>query len=65
MVGRLDGTKPLSEQVLEYYSFDPWEQTWNFNQNSNILIQENAFESVVCKMASICLCLNVLKNWDN
>ena len=26
---------------------------WNFNQNSNILIQENVFESIVCKMASI------------
>ena len=26
---------------------------WNFNQNSNILIQEKAFESVVCKMAAI------------
>ena len=26
---------------------------WNFNRNSNIFIQENAFENVVCKMASI------------
>ena len=34
----------------------------NFNRNSNIFIQENAFENVVCKMASICLGLNVLKN---
>ena len=33
---------------------------WNFNRNSNIFIQENAFENVVCKMASICLGLNVL-----
>ena len=33
---------------------------WNFNRNSNIFIQENAFENVVCEMASICLGLNVL-----
>ena len=26
---------------------------WNFNQNSNIFIQENAPESVVCEMAAI------------
>ena len=26
---------------------------WNFNQNSNIFIQENAFESVVCEMAAM------------
>ena len=26
---------------------------WNFNQNYNILIHKNAFESVVCEMASI------------
>ena len=33
---------------------------WNLTRNSNIFIQENAFESVVCEMASICLGLNVL-----
>ena len=26
---------------------------WNFNRNSNIFIQENAFESVVCETAAI------------
>ena len=26
---------------------------WNFDRNSNIFIQENAFENVVCEMASI------------
>ena len=26
---------------------------WNFNRNSNIFIQENAFESVVCEMAAM------------
>ena len=34
---------------------------WYFNRNSNIFIQENAFEIVVCEMASICLSLNVLQ----
>ena len=33
---------------------------WNFNRNSNIFIEENTFENVVCEMASICLGLNVL-----
>ena len=33
---------------------------WNFNRNSNIFIQEVAFENVVCKIASICLSLNEL-----
>ena len=33
---------------------------WNFNRNSNIFIQEKAFENVVYEMASICLGLNVL-----
>ena len=26
---------------------------WNLNRNSNIFIQENAFEDVVCEMAAI------------
>ena len=26
---------------------------WNLNRNSNIFIQENAFESVICEMAAI------------
>ena len=39
------------------------------NRNSYIFIQENAFENVVCEMASICLGLNVdnyihYKMWD-
>ena len=36
---------------------------WNFNRNSNIFIHENAFENVVCEMASICLGLNELTHW--
>ena len=33
---------------------------WNFNRNWNISIQENAFENIVCEMASICPGLNVI-----
>ena len=33
---------------------------WNFNKNSYIFIEENAFENVVWKMVSIFLGLNVL-----
>ena len=40
---------------------------WNLNRNSNIFIQENAFESVVCETAAIlsrpqCVKLNKLLN---
>ena len=51
MVCRLDGAKPLSQPMLEYCQLGPWE--------------ENAFENVVCEMASICLGLNVLKCVDS
>ena len=55
MACRLDGTKPLSEPMLEYCELDPQEQKlqWIFNQNSWIFIQENAFEKVICKMPAI------------
>ena len=43
--------RPLSEPVLEYCQLDLFQ--WNFNRNSSIFIQENAFESVVWKMAAI------------
>ena len=26
---------------------------WNFNRNSNIFIQENAFERIICEMAAM------------
>ena len=38
---------------------------WNINRNSYIFIQENAFENVVCEMASICLGLSVLNGWKS
>ena len=44
---------------------------WNFNRNSNIFIQENAFENVVCEMASIlsrpqCVngCYHMMAAWE-
>ena len=36
---------------------------WNFNRNSNIFIQENAFKNVVCEIVAICLGLNMLTFW--
>ena len=54
MARRLVGAKPLSELMLKYCKLDPKEQIqWNSNRNSNIVIQENALESVVCEMASV------------
>ena len=41
---------------------------WNINRISNILIQENAFECVVCKMATILSqprCVNTLRPGQN
>ena len=49
MACHLDGSKPLSEPMLEYWWLDPREQ--NFNQNPNIFIEENTFENVVCEMS--------------
>ena len=37
---------------------------WNFNRNSNIFIQGNAFENVVWKWRSFCLGLKVLTHCD-
>ena len=56
MACRLVGAKPLSEPMLEYCYFSNWNLSnklqWNFNQNSNIFIQESALKNVVCEMAS-------------
>ena len=35
---------------------------WNFNQYSNIFIHENAFENVICEMASILFRPQFVKN---
>ena len=48
----LFSTKPLSETILAIWTMRNKLQ-WNFNNNSHIFIQENAFENVICEMASI------------
>ena len=56
MACRLLSTKPLSESVPAYCQLELYFRNkfqWNYNQNSNIFIQENAFENVICKMAAI------------
>ena len=54
-----------SHHLIECWNITNWTLTnkfqWNFNQNSYIFIEENAFENIVCKMAAILsLGLNVL-----
>ena len=51
MACRLAGAKPLSEPMLEYNLRNKVQ--WNLKQNSYILIEENAFENVVCEITSI------------
>ena len=46
--------KPISDPMLEYCSFDPYEQnSVKFQQNLYPFIQENAFEKVVYEMATL------------
>ena len=63
MACRLDGAKPLPEQMLWYVNWTLRNKIqWNFNRNSYIFIQENALENVVCEVASILSrpqCVNV------
>ena len=49
----LAGAKPLSEcwNIVNWTLGNKLQ--WNFNQNLNIFIQENAFENVIWKMAAI------------
>ena len=52
-------------QVPGYVEGHPWnKRQWNFNRNSNISIQENAFENVVCKKWRP-FCLGVIKERRN
>ena len=66
MAWRQPGDKPLSESMMVRLpahicvtrpQWVNWtirnKLQWNFNGNSNIFIQENALENVVCEMASI------------
>ena len=49
MACRLIGATPLSESVLTYCQL---RISMKFDENSNFLIQENAFENVVYGMAA-------------
>ena len=61
MVYRLVGAKPLSEPNAGILLIEHLRT--NFSEISNIFIQENAFQSVVCEMAAILSQLNVLTFW--
>ena len=68
MACRLTGARPISEPMLDYLV--NWtlrnKLHWNLNRNSNIFIQENAFESVVCETAAILSrpqCVNFWPIW--
>ena len=50
----MGGTKPLSDQVLEYYQLDLCKPTsLNINQNVYTFFQENAFKNVVWKPVAL------------
>ena len=47
MASYLFSTKPLPEPMLICYLLDTLEQIlWNSNQNTNIFIQEHAFDKI-------------------
>ena len=51
-----NGLSPGRRQVIIWnycWNIVKWNLEWNFNRNSNIFIQENAFQNVVWEMASI------------
>ena len=54
MVYLLIGTKPLAGLMMTYCRLKPWEQTTvNLNQHTKIVMQESAFENIICKMSAI------------
>ena len=52
IIGSDNGLSPGRRQAIVNWTLRDKLQ-WNFNRNSNIFIQENALENVVCEMASI------------
>ena len=64
LLAQVMGTKTLHEPILTKYQLDPKEQTlrkWNFNQNTNIFIQENVLKLSSSKWQAFCSSLCVLK----
>ena len=67
IIGSDNGLSPGQRQVIVWtnagiFLIGPLLTNFNenFYRNSYIFIQENVFESVVCKITAICLGLNVL-----
>ena len=62
MACHLFGAKPLSKPMLIY--FVSWtlrnQLQWNFNPNTKIFIEENAFENIIWKWWPLCIGLNAL-----
>ena len=58
-IGSDNGLPPIRRQAIistnaGLLSIEPQEQLqWNYNQNTEIFIEENAFENIVCEMAAI------------
>ena len=52
MACRIFGAKPLSEKSLAFGKINKTFQ-WNFNQTRTVFIQDDEFENVICKMATI------------
>ena len=42
---------PALVQVMAYCQLD--KRQWNWNQNTKLFIHDNAFENVICEMATI------------
>ena len=61
----LFGAKQLSEPMLEFWQLDLKNKLpWNFKPNSNIFVQENTFEYVVCENVAI-LSRSQCVNWTD
>ena len=63
MAWHLVGTNPLLNQFCNTVNWTPMNKLqWNLNRNSYIFIQENPFENVVWKMATILSWPQCVKN---
>ena len=58
------GTKPLSDPMMVYCRTHGNKIQWNFNQDTIIFINENAFKNVVCKMAVILSQSQCRNRWE-
>ena len=64
MARRLFIAKPLFEPMIMYCQYDPNDYiSMKYHLKfTNVFIQENAFENIVCKVQPFCVCLYVLNN---